>query len=86
MNGGNHQDSRVSHQLLSELIVVAGLKQKLSEQENIDEDFKLNWAVTKDWSEISRYDCSVKENKAKDLYEAITDNKSGILAWLKKYW
>lgn len=72
--------------MLSELVGVAGLKQKLSEQENIDENFKLNWAVAKDWSEVSRYDCFVEENKAKDLYEAITDNKSGILAWLKKYW
>ncbi len=71
---------------LSELVGVAGLKQKLSEQENQDENFKLNWAVAKDWSEVSRYECSVEENKAKDLYEAITDNKSGILAWLKKYW
>jgi len=71
---------------LSELVGVAGLKQKLNEQENQDENFKLNWAVAKDWSEVSRYECIVEENKAKDLYKAITDNESGILAWLKKYW
>jgi len=71
---------------LSELVGVAGLKQKLAEHENQDESFKLNWAVAKDWSEVSRYECFVEENKAKDLYEAVTDNKSGILAWLKKYW
>jgi len=71
---------------LSELVGVAGLKQKLNEQEIQDENFKLNWAVAKDWSEVSRYECSVEENKAKDLYKAITDNESGILAWLKKYW
>lgn len=71
---------------LSELVGVAGLKQKLNEQEIQDENFKLNWAVAKDWSEISRYECIVEENKAKDLYKAITDNETGILAWLKKYW
>jgi hypothetical protein len=71
---------------LSELVGVAGLKQKLNEQENQDENFKLNWAVAKDWSEVSRYECIVEENKANDLYKAITDNESGILAWLKKYW
>lgn len=71
---------------LSELVGVAGLKQKLNEQENQDENFKLNWAVAKDWSEVSRYECIVEENKANDLYKAITDNESGILPWLKKYW
>jgi len=74
-----------THQL-SELIGVAGLKQKLNEQESQDENFKLNWAVAKDWSEVSRYECIVEENKAKDLYKAVTDNESGILTWLKRYW
>lgn len=74
-----------THQL-SDLVGVAGLKQKLIEQESHNENFKLNWAVAKDWSEISRYECIVEENKAKDLYKAITDNESGILAWLKNYW
>lgn len=83
----NKQLANASHtHKLSELLGVAGLKQLLSEQERQDENFKLNWAVAKDWSETSRYECSVEENKAKDLYDAITDNKSGILAWLKKYW
>jgi len=27
----------------------------------------------------------VEENKARDLYEAITEEKSGILTWLKKF-
>jgi len=71
---------------LSDLVGVAGLKQKLKKQENYDENFKLNWAVAKDWSESSRYECIVEENRVRDLYKAITDNKSGILTWLKKYW
>ncbi len=70
---------------LSELIGVAGLKQKLKEQEERDENFKLNWAVAKDWSEVSRYESFIEENKSRDLYKAITDNESGILSWLKKY-
>lgn len=70
---------------LSELIGVAGLKQKLKEQEEQDENFKLNWAVAKDWSEASRYESFIEENKARDLCKAITDNESGILSWLKKY-
>lgn len=74
-----------SHKLM-DLLGVAGLKQKLNEKEGQDADFQLNWAVAKDWSEKARYENRVEEKKAKDLYEAITDDQSGILAWLKKYW
>ncbi len=74
-----------SHKLM-ELLGVAGLKQKLNEKERSDADFQLNWAVAKDWSEKARYESRVEERKAKDLYKAITDDQSGILAWLKTYW
>jgi len=71
---------------LSELLGVAGLKQKLSEQENQDENFKLNWAVAKDWSETARYDSIIEETKVKDFFEAITNDQSGVLKWLKNWW
>ncbi len=71
---------------LSELLGVAGLKQKLSEEENHDENFKLNWAVAKDWSETARYDPEIEETKAKDFFEAITSDQSGVLKWLKNWW
>ncbi|WP_261904520.1 hypothetical protein [Vibrio fortis] len=71
---------------LKELIGVAGLKQKLTEQENADEEFKLNWAVAKDWSETTRYETDIDQIKANDLYEAITNEESGVLKWLKNYW
>lgn len=74
-----------SHKLM-DLLGVAGLKQKLSEKERQDVNFQLNWAVAKDWSEKARYESRVEERKAKDLYEAITDDQSGVLAWLKTYW
>lgn len=71
---------------LSELLGVSGLKQKLKEKEEQDENFKLNWAVVKDWSEVSRYNCNIDEISAINLYEAITDRDSGILVWVKNYW
>lgn len=74
-----------SHKL-TDLLGVAGLKQKLVEKEREDVNFQLNWAVAKDWNEKARYESRVEERKAKDLYDAITDDKSGILAWLKTYW
>ena len=53
---------------LTDLLGVAGLKQKLNEKEKQDTDFKLNWSI------------------AKDLYDAIINNQSGILTWLKTFW
>lgn len=71
---------------LTDLVGVAGLKQLLKEREDEDEDFKLNWAVVKDWSEQYRYAPAVEKTKANDLYTAITDDTSGILKWLKTHW
>lgn len=71
---------------LQKLIGVAGLKQELIKKEKIDAEFSLNWAITKDWSELARYDSNIEETRANDLYNAITDQRSGVLAWLKTYW
>jgi len=71
---------------LGDLLGVAGLKQKLLEKEKNDEDFKLNWGVAKDWSEDIRYEHTIEETRAKDFFEAIMDNKSGILVWIKSWW
>ncbi|MEZ8695124.1 MAG: hypothetical protein ACTH6O_14190 [Vibrio toranzoniae] len=83
----NKQLATKSHtHKLTDLLGVAGLKQKLTEKENSDLDFKLNWAVAKDWSEASRYECIIEESKAVDLFNAINEPQSGILAWLKTFW
>jgi hypothetical protein len=76
-----------SHQhKLTDLLGVAGLKQKLNENEQADLDFKLNWAVVKDWTVDSRYECSIESSKANDIIQAVTDENSGVLAWLKTFW
>ncbi len=71
---------------LDQLIGVAGLKQELSLQEAKDTEFKVNWAVAKDWSESARYEYCIEKKIAQDLLSAITDSTSGVLEWLKKYW
>lgn len=70
---------------LNKLLTTAGLKQELAEQEQRNEDIKLNWGVVNRWSEESRYECVITQQEAYDLFNAITDNESGILPWLKKY-
>lgn len=70
---------------LADLVITAGLKQKLSEQEKQNKEFRLNWAIVIEWSEESRYKFTITKQEAHDLFTAITDNESGILPWLKKY-
>ena len=70
---------------LTDLVITAGLKQKLTEQEKQSKEFKLNWAIVIEWSEESRYKFAITKQEAQDLFTAITDNESGILPWLKKY-
>jgi HEPN domain-containing protein len=83
----NKDLAQKSHQhKLNELLGVAGLKQKLNEKEGEDIDFKLNWAVAKDWTVKSRYESQIEESKATDLFNAVADEDSGILAWLKTFW
>jgi HEPN domain-containing protein len=71
---------------LGDLLGVAGLRQKLQEKEKTDEDFKLNWAVASRWSEDARYEHTIEEATVKDFFEAITNNRSGILIWVKSWW
>lgn len=70
---------------LVKLLITAGLKQELMRLESKDINFKLNWSVANKWSEESRCDHSIQRQDARDLFEAITENESGVLPWLKKY-
>jgi hypothetical protein len=71
---------------LTKLVGVAGLKQELLQKEREDQEFALNWAVAKDWSEQARYDFNIGQTKANDLYRAITNDNNGVLLWLKTFW
>lgn len=71
---------------LTELLGLAGLRQRHSEYIRQDQAFALNWAVVKDWTPEERYSLSITEKKARDLFDAVTDQKSGILPWLKTHW
>ena len=83
----NKQLAQKSHTHdLTDLLAVAGLKQKLNAQERANEDFEINWGIVKDWSETSRYDCTINQTQAEGLYKAISDEPSGVLTWLKTYW
>lgn len=70
---------------LEKLVGVAGLKQDLQIELSTNRKFAVNWAVVKDWEEVSRYK-KQNDKKARDLYSAITDRKNGVLKWIRRYW
>ena len=70
---------------LAKLLVTAGLRDDLARQEKADGNFKLNWSVANSWSEEARYRTDIGEQEAIDLLEAIANDQTGILPWLRKY-
>lgn len=70
---------------LEKLVETAGLKIELNSIQNSDPNFSSRWLVVKDWSEESRYK-QHNQQKAQDIYLAITDPNHGVLQWLQQHW
>ncbi len=71
---------------LSELLDRADSARDWSRECQIDVDLRKNWALTRDWSEHSRYDANISLQQAQALFRAVTDPKSGVLECLRRYW
>ena len=67
------------------LIDLAGLKIELGQFSGLNSAFELNWGVTKDWKETSRYE-QKSQADAELLYEAITNEPDGVLRWIRLHW
>lgn len=70
---------------LPQLVKTAGLEQELAIKSDASDDFKLNWATVKDWSEESRYEQRT-EIEAAAMIRAIEGAPSGVLEWIRQYW
>jgi len=70
---------------LVKLPSTANLKDALNQQENADDPFRLNWSTAKAWSEEARYRTDISKQEAIDLFNAISNDQTGILPWLRKY-
>lgn len=71
---------------LSRLLRLSGVGHLHEVEMRENTAFATNRLVVKDWSEESRYDPTVGENVARDMYAAVTDPTHGVLTWLKKHW
>ena len=70
---------------LGKLLTTAGLDNVLAQREKTDGNFKYNWVVVKRWSEEARYRTDLDKQKAVELLDAITNEQSGILPWIRNY-
>lgn len=71
---------------LKKLLQTANLWRQLEIDMEKNPELGLNWAVTKEWTEESRYALGTSHKQAADLYLACTARTHGILSWLKTYW
>mgnify|MGYP001081366535 CR=1 FL=1 len=71
---------------LEKLLALSGLKDKFNDKSKDDDRFAVNWTLTKDWNEATRYSTTITEVSARDLHTAITDHTSGVLPWLMTLW
>lgn len=71
---------------LEQLLAISGLKPHFQARVTSDRSFEVNWTTAKDWNETSRYDSTIAEVKARDLFAAVTDPAHGVLTWLKTLW
>ena len=73
-----------SHKI-SELAIVAEISEDLTDKEAHDEEFKSHRKIAKDWSEKVRYDHGLKLDIVHNFFNAVLNEKSGVLTCLKKY-
>lgn len=71
---------------LEQLLRISGVKAQLEKRAASENSFEVNWTTVKDWSPESRYDTTISDIKARDLFAAVTDPTHGVLAWLKTVW
>jgi len=70
---------------IESLAKLAGLELELNKRLSVIQ-FRANWALVIKWSEQDRYETHIDSKDARDLYRAISNSRSGVLVWLKKYW
>ncbi len=67
------------------LVGLAGLQPELKEQKDKDPYFAANWACVSEWSPDARYE-DKDETSAQTIIDAIGNQNSGVLQWIKIYW
>ena len=70
---------------LFELVKLAGLEPRRAADIAANSVLHNHWLTLKDWSEKARYQ-TTSQQKAKKLYQAITDKTNGGMQWIRVHW
>jgi HEPN domain-containing protein len=70
---------------LQKLLRVAVLEQNMQNDWQTQPRLQSNWAIVTRWSEQTRYQHHITQATAQALYEAVIENQTGVLSWLKKF-
>lgn len=62
-----------------------GLWNDLQADMKNDPKLGINWNTLKDWDDSKRYNI-VEELESRGLYDAATESRSGMMAWIKGKW
>jgi len=71
---------------LTELVVLANLKNELLTARQENEKFAAGWEVVSKWTEESRYSSPLAKGDTEELLDAIVRRKDGVLPWIKRHW
>lgn len=67
------------------LIGLSGLADELKRTQTADLDFAANWAVVSEWSPDARYE-AIDAMSTQTLIDAIGNENSGVLKWIRTHW
>ena len=70
---------------LNKLVLLAGLEADRKNESDTNPEFETNWRIVRRWTEASRYSI-IDQASAKEMIDAISDKKHGVLKWLIRYW
>ena len=70
---------------LTQLLTTAKLVEARDTEFRLDNEFRLNWLVVKEWGEQSRYEVPGQQ-QAEDILKAVADRRHGVFRWIKQHW
>ncbi|QJD78092.1 hypothetical protein [Spirosoma rhododendri] len=82
-------DAFFTHEL-TQLLTLSGLRKRLEDEidreKGANSELAINWQLICNWNESRRYDLSIEKPEALDLLNALTNDKTGFLPWIRKNW
>ena len=76
---------RVYDHDFGKLVGLAGLSHSLNAAKLADPAFGAHWSTVAEWTEGSRYETADRYS-CELMLEAVRNEPSGVLTWLKKHW